>query len=186
MARILVCILAVLPLMACGGAEGTLASAPSGGSGTGGTGGGGSGSLACALTGCEIAKLAVTGTMPTGSATYLGRASVARTDGTGTVVTTNAALQVNANFTSRSLTLQLSEFTDGSTNYTGTAQGSANVTGAQFAGNFAGNLTAANGLVPISGNVTGQFRGTGAVALDGDMVTNGLGEAFGRFFANKQ
>lgn len=184
MARFLKWIWVLVVLSACGGTEVTLTPPPNGGGG-GGNGGGGSGSLACALTGCEIAKLAVTATMPTGSATYAGRASFARTE--GAVITTNAALNVNANFTSRSLTLQLSEFADGVTTYTGTAQGSASLSGAQFSGSFAGNLTSGNGLTPISGNMTGQFRGADAVALDGDMVASGFGaDAYGRFFANKQ
>lgn len=188
MARFLTWIWVLMMLSACGGTEVTLTPPPNGGgNGGGGNGGGGgnNGSLACALTGCEIAKLAVTPTMPTGSATYAGRASFAQVD--GAAITTNAALNVNANFTSRSLTLQLSQFTDGVTTYTGTAQGSASLTGAQFAGSFAGNLTSQAGLMPISGNMTGQFRGTGAVALDGDLAVTGFGgDAFGRFFANKQ
>lgn len=184
MAHLLKWILAFMLLSTCGGTDVTLTPSPSGG----GNGGSTNGALACALTGCEIAKLAVTGTIPSGSATYMGRASVARTDGAGNVVTTNANLALNANFTSRSLTLQLSDFTDGATNYTGTAQGSATLTGALFTGNYAGNLNSAKGLTPISGSVVGQFRGTGAVAVDGDMVANGWGgdDANGRFFANKQ
>jgi hypothetical protein len=193
MARFLILML-IFPLWGCG--ETAVTMAPPGGGGTGGgtggggTGGGGTGggSLACAMTGCEIAKLDETGSMPTGSATYLGRASVAGTDSAGEVVTTNAVLQVNANFTSNSLTLQMSDFTDGTTDYTGTAQGSATLTGAQFAGNYAGNLNSSLGISPISGRVTGQFRGADAIALDGDMVASGWGgaDAFGRFFANKQ
>lgn len=177
MAQFFKLILVILPLSGCGAEEVVVTPPP-----------GGTGSLACALTGCEIAKLTVTGTMPTGSATYMGRASVARTNGTGTVVTTNANLSLNANFTSGGLTLQLSNFTDGATNYTGTAQGSATLSGAQFVGNFAGNLTSGLGLTPISGSLNGQFRGTSAVALDGEIQANGWGggDAIGRFFANKQ
>ena len=194
MARILIRVLVLWSLWGCGGAEVTLTPPPSGGGNDGGgnngggNNGGGSGSLACALTGCEIAKLAITGVMPQGSATYLGRASVARSDGAGALVTTNAALHINANFTSNSLTLQLSDVTDGTTTYTGTAQGSANLSAAQFAGNYSGNLSSGNGLSPISGSFSGQFRGADAVALDGEIVANGWGggDAFGGFFANKQ
>ena len=194
MARFLILMLIFLPLLGCGETAVTMAP-PGGGTGGGGTGGGGTGgggtgggSLAFAMTGCEIAKLDETASMPTGSATYLGRASVAGTDSAGEVVTTNAVLQVNANFTSNSLTLQMSDFTDGTTDYTGTAQGSMTLTGAQFAGNYAGNLNSSLGISPISGRVTGQFRGADAIALDGDMVASGWGggDAFGRFFANKQ
>jgi len=178
MARFLKFLLVFLPLSACGGSEGAVTPPP----------GGGGGSVACALTGCEIAKMAVTGTMPLGSAAYMGRASVSRTEGAGAVITTNANLALNANFTSQTLTLQLTNVTDGASNYIGTAQGSATLSGAQFAGSYSGNLNSNNGLTPISGTFTGQFRGTGAVALDGEMMaTNwGGGDAFGRFFANKQ
>lgn len=193
MGRFLKLVFVLITLSACGAGEVTVNAPPSGGNSGGANSGGGnlgssSGSLVCAMTGCEIARLATTGIMPTGSAFYLGAASVARTDSLGAIITTNAALQVNANFTSRSMILQLSEFTDGTINYTGTAQGSASLTGAQFMGNYAGNLTSSAGLTPISGSVTGQFRGIDAVTLDGDMVANGWGgaDAHGRFFANKQ
>lgn len=173
---------ALATLSACGAQEELTLIPPPSGEGSGG------GSLACAMTACEIAKLPMTGTMPTGSAIYAGRASFARVDSLDNFVTTNAALSLNANFTSNSMTLQLSDVTDGATNYTGTAQGSAAVTGAQFAGSFSGNLNSGSGLASISGSLTGQFRGEGAVALDGDIVANdwGGGDAFGRFFANKQ
>ncbi len=188
MARWIKLLFVLASLSACGAGEVTVTSPPSGGGDGGGGNGGGSGSLACAMTACEIAKMAVTGTMPTGSAAYAGRASVGRIDALGNLVTTNAALSLNVNFTSNSMTLQLSDVTDGATNYTGTAQGSATLTGAQFAGSFSGNLTSGSGLTPISGSLSGQFRGEGGLALDGDIVANGWGggDAFGRFFANKQ
>jgi len=174
-------------LAACGGAGDVI-------DGAGGVGG--SGSIHCALTGCEIAQLPPTAVMPSGSATYSGRASVTTTEAGGALRTTNADLSLTANFNANTLSLGLTNFTVSntaqgtSTALSGSAAGAGSITGNGFSANYSGMLTApASGPAPISGTMTGQFRGDGAAALNGDMVITGGGatggDAFGQFFANR-
>lgn len=155
----------------------------------GGPIGGGSGSLACALTGCEIAKLLVTTLMPTGSATYAGRLSYATENAAGVIKTTNADLDLTANFNARSIVLELSNFNDGQL-YQGSAAGNATIINSQFSGSYLGNLSQDSATVIVAGTLTGQFRGNLAQALDGDVTATGAGgtggDAYGRFFANRQ
>lgn len=176
-----------LVLAGCGGGGGDVIDAAGGG--TGGDGGGG-GSLHCALTGCEIAKLPPTSSMPAGSATYTGRASVTTTLASGALRTTNADLALSANFPARSLSVGLTNFVTGSTVYTGSAAGAGSISGNSFSAQYSGVLTApAQGAVPISGDMTGVFRGENAAALNGEIsITDGGatgGDAFGQFYANK-
>lgn len=181
--------LVALPLLGCSGTE----TDDLGGGTSGGTG-----ALACAMTGCEIAKLAVTTAMPSGSATYLGRASVSTNDANGALKTTASVLQMNANFATGQIGLSLSDVRDGTYEYLGQSTGSANITGSTFSGAFAGALTPAIGAAAVQGapvfhfdgTLTGQFRGDTARALNGDFTQTGGGgmggDAYGRFFANRQ
>jgi hypothetical protein len=175
-----------LVLAGCGGGGDVIEAA---GGGTGGDGAGG-GSLHCALTGCEIAKLPPTSSMPAGSATYTGRASVTTTLASGALRTTNADLALSANFAARSLSVGLTNFVTGSTVYAGSAAGVGSISGNSFSAQYSGVLTApAQGAVPISGDMTGVFRGENAAALNGEIsITDGGatgGDAFGQFYANK-
>lgn len=180
-------------LLGCGGAEDVVLQGPPPDPRTGGGAGGGagpsSGSLACALTGCEIAKLLVTPVMPSGQAVYLGRLSYATENAAGVIKTTNANLNMTANFNTGNIALELSNFNDG-LRYSGTALGAATITNAQFSGSYSGNLTQNGTEKSVSGAVTGQFRGSLAQALDGEVIATGEGgtggDAFGRFFANRQ
>lgn len=179
---------AALWLAGCGGAGDVIDGA--------GGGGGGTGSLHCALTGCEIALLAPTAVMPSGSASYTGRASVTTTQADGALRTTNADLALTANFTARNLALGLTNFVvtntagPNSTALSGSASGVGSISGNTFSATYSGNLTSPlDGAAPISGAMTGQFRGDGAAALNGEMVITGGGatggDAFGQFFANR-
>lgn len=169
-------------LTACGGAEDVIDA---------GGGGGGPGSLACALTGCEIAKLPPTSAMPTGSATYAGRASITTTEASGALRTTNADLSVSANFTAGSLGVNMTNVQTGSVNYLGSLTGSGTISGNQFTSNYSGVLVdTAVGATLMSGTMDGTFRGTNAMALNGTMTLIGGGgtggDAFGQFWANRQ
>lgn len=162
-------------LTACGGAGDTVAAAGGGGTGTG------TGTLACALTGCEIAKLPPTSAMPIGSANYLGRASVTTTTALGEVITTNADLAMTANFDAQNLSVTLNNIQTGATALSGSATGGGSIDGNTFAATYAG---------PISGSMTGNFRGTNAAALMGEMTITGGGatggDAYGQLYANRQ
>lgn len=173
-------------LGACGGAGDVLDSA---GGGNGG-GGGGGGTLHCALTGCEVAKLPPTPVMPTGSASYIGRASVTVTENSGTLRTTNANLALTANFGARSLAVGLTNFTAAGTAFAGSAAGTGTITGSGFSATYAGTLTAPSGAnLAIGGAMIGTFRGDAAAALNGEISITGGGaeggDAFGQFFANR-
>jgi hypothetical protein len=119
--------------------------------------------------------------MPTGSASYDGRASVTTTAANGALITTNADLLVNANFNTSKLAVALSNIQTGSTALAGSAVGSGAITANTFTATYTG---------PISGSMTGTFRGDTAAALNGEMtVTSGGatgGDAFGQFYANRQ
>ncbi len=158
----------------CGGEDSLVAA---GGRATGGD----TATIACALTGCEIAKLPPTAAMPSGSATYDGRASVTTTTALGALVTTNADLALTANFTARTVGITFSAIQTGSTVFAGTATGAGTISSNTFSATYNG---------PISGSMAGTFRGTAAAALNGEMtITNGGatgGDAYGQFFANKQ
>lgn len=166
--------LAFAVLGACGGAGDTVAAAGGGGAGAGQT-------IACALTGCEIAKLPPTSAMPTGSASYDGRASVTTTTALGVLITTNADLALNANFNASTVGVVLDNIQTGSTVFTGSATGAGSISANTFIATYTG---------PISGSMTGTFRGTAAAALNGEITITGGGatggDAFGQFYANKQ
>lgn len=128
--------------------------------------------------------------MPTGSATYAGRASVTTTLESGALRTTNADLALSANFTARTLSVGLTNFVTGSTVYTGSATGAGSISGNSFSAQYSGVLAApTQSEVPIGGSMTGVFRGTNAAALNGAIsITGGAatgGDAFGQFYANK-
>jgi hypothetical protein len=165
-------------LGACGGAGDVIDNA------------GGGGTLFCALTGCEIAKLSPTPVMPTGTASYIGRASVTATETSGTLRTTNADLALTANFGARTLTVGLTNFVTGSTTYSGSAAGAGSISGNSFSANYAGTIAPpSGGALAIGGAMAGTFRGDGAAALNGEIsITGGAADgsdAFGQFFANR-
>lgn len=168
-------------LAACGGGSDAAA-----GGGGGGAGGGVSvsppaTSIACALTACEIAKLAYTASMPSGSATYSGRASISTQNAQGAVFTTNADLGMSVNFSARNLTVSLTNIETTAGQVAGSATGSGIISG--------NGLTAAYGGA-IAGTMSGNFRGTNAAALMGDITLAGGGgtggDAFGQFYGNRQ
>ncbi len=174
-------------LAACGGTEDVIGGA---GGGSGGASGG-AGTLACALTGCEIAKLPPTSTMPTGSATYDGRASVTTLDTGGALRTTNADLSVSANFTARSIDVSMTNVQTAGVSYQGSLTGNGTISGNNFTSNFSGVLVDVNtGATLTTGDMTGTFRGTNAAALNGQMTILGGGaaggDAYGQFWANRK
>ncbi len=175
---------AFLVLLGCGEAADTLDAA-------GGGDGSGAGSLPCALTGCEIAKLAATSSMPTGIATYDGRASITTLDALDTVITTNADFSMAANFNARSVSVSLTAIQTGTTNFTGSATGTGSISGNTLSAGFSGVISAPSvGASVLSGTLSGTFRGTAAAAVDGEVTITGGGatggDAYGRFFGNRQ